>query len=171
MTDTKIEWRKIEGFENYSVSSAGKVRNDETSKVLKGKKNTAGYLQVGIFQNGKRKYLLVHRLVALHFIPNPNYKICVDHTDGDPSNNKIENLRWATKRENGANSRMQINNTSGVTGVCWNKHVSKWQVRIHINGKNASLGYFSTIEEATEARRKAAQEHYGEFCHPSERIL
>lgn len=169
MTEQTIEWRKIEGFENYSVSSAGAVRNDGTGLILKPANNSKGHLQVRLCKNGKPKSLLVHRLVALHFITNPGNKKCVDHINGDKTNNKIENLRWATVSENAANSKIQSTNTSGVKGVHWFKRTSKWCVHIQINGVQTNLGYFATLEEATTVRRAAAQEHFGEFCHSSEK--
>lgn len=176
MTDTIIEWKKIDGQPNYSVSSAGEVRNDVTNFVLNPGKTPFGYLRVNLHKsrvtpskNRSPIQIFVHRLVALHFIPNPENKRCVDHIDGDKTNNKIGNLRWATHQENNMNARMQINNTSGVAGVSWYKRHSKWVVQININGKKTNLGYFATIEEATEVRRKAAQEHFGDFCHSSEK--
>jgi len=175
MTDTIVEWKKIDGHPNYSVSSVGGVRNDITNVVIK-LYECSGYLRVNLpklrvtpSKNRSPNQHYVHRLVALHFISNPENKKYVDHIDGDKTNNKIENLRWATSRENAANARMPTTNTSGVKGVSWDKSRSKWMVRISINGKQTNLGYFSTIEEATEVRRKSAQEHYGEFCNQSEK--
>lgn len=176
MTDTIIEWKKIDGFENFSVSSAGDVRNDVTNVVLKPGKMSIGYLRVNLpklrvtpSKNRSPNQMYVHRLVARHFIPNPENKRCVDHVDSNKSNNKIGNLRWATVSENAVNSRMPTTNTSGVKGVSWDKRASKWGVYICINGKQTNLGYFTSLEEATEVRRKSAQEHFGEFCHPSEK--
>jgi len=169
MTEQTIEWRKIEGFENYCVSSAGEVRNDETGRIFKPSINGVGYFTVCLTKNGECKTQYVHRLVALHFIPNPGSKRCVDHRNGDKTNNKIENLRWATKSENNANSKMRSHNTSGVKGVHWHKRYSKWYVQIQIDGVKTQLGYFATLEEATDVRRAAAQEHFGEFCHSSEK--
>lgn len=169
MSEQTIEWKTIEGHPNYSVSSVGDVRNDKTGLIIKPIKLKRGYRQVHFYKNREYKNLYIHRLVAIHFIPNPENKRCVDHIDGDPSNNNITNLRWATSRENGANSKMQSNNSSGVTGVSWSKQQSKWTVQIRINGIKTNLGNYSTIEEATEVRRAAAQEHFGEFAHISEK--
>lgn len=169
MTEQTIVWRTIEEYPSYSVSSAGEVRNDETGRILSPGKGKNGYFTVTLCKDNKSKSQLVHRLVALHFIPNPGSKRCVDHSDGNPLNNKIENLRWATHRENCANSKMQSNNTSGIKGVHWYKRDSKWQVYIRIEGVSTHLGYFATLEEATSVRRAAAQEHFGEFCHSSEK--
>lgn len=176
MTEQIIEWRKIDGHPIYSVSSAGEVRNDVTNKVLNPGEHNCGYLRVNLpklrvtqSKNRNPNQMYIHRLVAIHFISNSENKKYVDHIDGDPSNNKMENLRWATKSENAVNSRIRTTNTSGVTGVSWFKPASKWRVQIHINGKRTNLGYFASLEEATTVRRKAAQEHFGEFCHSSEK--
>lgn len=170
MTEQIIEWRKIDGYQNYSVSSAGVVRNDKTGRILKPGKNKNGYFMVGLCKNGECKSLDIHRLVALHFISNPENKRCVDHADGNPLNNKLENLRWATISENNINSKMQSRNKSGVRGVYLHKLTSKWRALIRIDGVQTCVGYFTTLEEAATARRKAVQEHYGEFAHSSERL-
>ena len=169
MTEQIIEWQKIEGYPNYSVSSAGEVRNDQRSRILKPRIDGTGYFAVYLSKNGGSKSISIHRLVALHFIPNPENKKCVDHKNNNILNNNLQNLRWATKSENGANAKMRSHNTSGSKDVCWHKRCFKWQVRISIDGVRTHLGYFATIEEATAVRRKAAQEHFGEFCHSSEK--
>lgn len=66
--------------------------------------NNNGYLQIKLIAaNGKRKNELIHRLVALHFIDNPESKPEVDHIDRDRQNNNANNLRWLTKSENNKN--------------------------------------------------------------------
>lgn len=99
-----MSWRKIHGFDNYSVSDAGEVRNDSTGKVKAltlNKRN--GYYYVDLYRNNERTKRPVHRLVAEAFIPNPDDKPTVDHADGVRTNNAAANLRWATFSEN--NSR------------------------------------------------------------------
>lgn len=67
-------------------------------------KNNRGYCYVNLKAiNGKWKHELVHRLVALHFVDNPEGKTEVDHIDRDKTNNNAENLRWATRSENNRN--------------------------------------------------------------------
>lgn len=74
----------------------------------------------------------------------------IDHIDGNPSNNKIENLRPANFASNGWNQKTQSNNKSGVKGVCWNKKQQKWIANCMANGKNNYLGCFSDLKEATK---------------------
>lgn len=94
--------RLIKGFENYSVSTLGKVINNTTGKVKKGTDNYSGkgYLYVDLYNNGKRKRFFIHRLVAQAYIPNPENKPYINHKDGNPKNNRVENLEWCTPLEN-----------------------------------------------------------------------
>lgn len=84
----------------------------------------------------------------------------IDHVDGNPSNNRIENLREATKSENLRNQRLHKNSTTGVTGVVFHKKNKRYGAYIKSNGKDVYLGWFSTLEEAAAARQ-AANEEYG----------
>ena len=89
------EYKLIKNFENYSVSNLGNVKNNNTNKIIK-QYNNQGYKQIHL--NGKS--LRVHRLVAEAFIPNPENKPCVDHKNNIRDDNRIDNLRWATIKEN-----------------------------------------------------------------------
>lgn len=92
----------IEGFENYSVSDIGIVRNIKTGKNKVGILNNAGngYLYVDIYSNGKKSRKYIHRLVAENFIPNTQNKPMVNHIDGNTKNNNVSNLEWVTAQEN-----------------------------------------------------------------------
>ena len=111
------EYRIIEGFENYSVSNLGNVKNNITGKMLKPYLNNNGYLMIRM--NGKHN--LVHRLIANAFIQNSNNKPFVDHIDTSPLNNNISNLRWATAQENQFNSKLNKSNKCGYKGVYYEK--------------------------------------------------
>jgi hypothetical protein len=79
------------------------VRADHHLKereLKQSKAHTTGYTQVGFTHKGKTYRLLVHRIVALTFIPNPENKKCVNHIDGNKSNNHPSNLEWCTYKEN-----------------------------------------------------------------------
>lgn len=93
-----MQWMKIRGKPNYSVSENGDVRNDKTGRILKLHKGTAGYYQVML--GGKTVPLYVHRLVATAFLPNPDNLPQVDHINGDKTDNQKENLRWVSVSEN-----------------------------------------------------------------------
>lgn len=96
------EWKKIKNYENYSVSRYGQVRNDKTRRILK-KIYTNGYESVSLYHEGKSKRFRVHRLVAMAFIPNPYNLPCVDHINTIRVDNRVENLKWCTYKENSNN--------------------------------------------------------------------
>jgi len=76
----------------------------------------------------------------------------VDHKDRNGLNNNIDNLRDLSHSLNHLNADVRSDNTSGHTGVRWNKKAKKWIARIHHQGKEHHLGCFDTIEEAIKAR-------------------
>jgi hypothetical protein len=116
-----------------------------------------GYIRVGFNQ---KKYS-IHRIIFLiHYGYLPEF---LDHIDENKANNKIENLRPATRSENRYNIKKQVNNTSGVKGVCWNKRDKKWQVQITINGKQKTLGQFNNIELADLVAQEARNKYHGAF--------
>ena len=115
----------IEGFENYSVSDHGNVKNNKTGRIMKQHEHN-GYKRLNIEVNKKHYKKLLHVLVAGAFIPNPENKPFVDHIDNCKTNNNIQNLRWATSKENNQNKSMGKNNTSGIVGVSWDKKSNKW---------------------------------------------
>lgn len=105
------------------------------------------------------KYYLAHRIIFKWLYgTDPEY---IDHINGDRSDNRQENLRSVSKRENNRNQSIYSNNTSGYTGVSWKNREGKWVVKaIDLDGKEVFGGYFTDLEEAVEAR-KALQEKLG----------
>lgn len=88
------------GFEDYLVSKEGLIYSLKRNKLMKPFKDSKGYLQIHLFQNGKRVSMKVHILVAKLFVDNPYNKPCVNHLDGDKSNPHYLNLEWCTHKEN-----------------------------------------------------------------------
>lgn len=96
----KEEWKKIEGFPNYSVSNTGKVRNDKKNKEKALVKSSTGYAKTDLYSNGKRFCKRTHRLVGEAFVPNPYNKPEINHKDGNKLNNRADNLEWVNRSEN-----------------------------------------------------------------------
>jgi len=141
-------WKKIEGFEEYEVSDCGRVRRD--GNVLKGVANSAGYLQVGLYKDGTAVRRKIHRLVCLAFLPNPEGKRTVNHIDRNKTNNRLENLEWATDSE----QKLHSPNPVGVSG---HRHIiqrrsGSWEVQIQRNNVLVFCRTFPTLQEAIKAR-------------------
>lgn len=101
MRDTHEIWKPIRETEGkYSVSNMGRVKNNETGTVLKANPIGRGYLKVNLHLKGMRVNRLVHRLVAIEFIDNPENKPEVNHKNGVHQDNRLCNLEWMTGEEN-----------------------------------------------------------------------
>jgi len=149
--DNVEQWRLISGYNNYEVSSHGRVRNNISDKVLKLCENKGGYFKVTLYKDGKKQTRVVHKLVAEAFIDNPNDKQYVDHIDNDRKNNYKSNLRWCSSQENNRNRTKKLNTSSKYRGVYWHKRFKKWHARIKTNGVNKHIGYFDDEESAARA--------------------
>lgn len=113
-------WKNIEGYPNYQVSNMGRVKSLEKTitystnnrwgececkrfceeKILKNYLSKRGYYVVNLSQNGKSTQFKVHTLVAQAFISNPDNKPQIDHINTIRTDNRVENLRWVTNKEN-----------------------------------------------------------------------
>jgi len=132
-----------------------------------GKKNclgkTAGYIKkngYGLVKVSGKQYLL-HRIIFLHHHGFLSQE--VDHIDGDPRNNKIENLRAAIHEQNMKNSKNYSTNKSGTRGVTWHKRTQKWQVDVQVNKRTCYLGTFADKELAELVSIEARDLMYKEY--------
>ena len=116
-----------------------------------------GYEFIGI----NNKVYLKHRLIFMMFHGYLPKKI--DHIDGNPSNNKIENLRKVTQVQNLQNSKLSKNNTSGCKNVYWNKAAKKWQVYCRIGEKLRYFGVYDDLELADLVAQEARNKYHGNF--------
>lgn len=142
------EWKHIDGYTDYKISSLGRVKSCKYNKerLLKERPDGWGYFQVILCNNGIERSYKVHKLVALHFIPNndPNGKFLVDHIDRCVTNNCIDNLRWVNRSENRLNSNQSTLPMYGITTTKF----GKYKVQMNISTVMTYLGCFSTLEEA-----------------------
>jgi hypothetical protein len=91
------EWRDVHEFEGmYQVNEYGTVRNARTGRELKARKNTKGYYQVVLQKDKKSHWKLVHRLVAMAFVPGYVPGLTVDHLNNIKYDNRANNLKWVT---------------------------------------------------------------------------
>jgi hypothetical protein len=157
-------WKDIEGYEGlYKISSFGNVFSVRSNKIMLCKVHR-GYKNLYLNINKQRKFFRISRLVAQHFIPNPENKKLVDHIDRNTSNNHVSNLRWATFSENLGNQLSRKGSASKYKGVSFHKEKRKWISMIGGNKKRIFLGYFHCEKEAALAYNKAAKEIFGEFA-------
>ena len=167
--DKTIEhWASIDGYLNYQVSWFGRVANTKTGRILKPGTNNSGYLFVILSKNGKVKIHYIHKLVAREWVPNPEEKRCVDHRDGDRTNNHFENLRYATDLENQWNKKRRKAGSSLYKGVSWDKRSGEWVVRIKVDSVYKYLGLFEIEKEAAEVYNAAALKFYKKFARLNE---
>ena len=163
-------FRIIEGFENYSVSDHGNVKNNKTARIMK-QTIQHGYHSVALTTGATKFNRKVHSLVLNAFLNNLENKRCVDHIDNDKSNNNISNLRWTTHTENCQNRKINKNNTSSVKGVSYDKTTKKWQANISIDGLQIHLGKFTNLEDAKQARMIKANQVFGIYTNACEKII
>lgn len=167
-------WKDIQGFEGqYKISNTGKVigfiygRSLTPSEVgweRKAYPEGGGYLSIRLSKQGVSKHYKIHRLVALHFIPNPNNYEQVNHKDGNRVNNLVFNLEWVSRREN--NTHWVQNHkksgskrfTSKYYGVSKGDSKVGWNARLQINKVGHYLGFFKTELEAHQAVLKFMKE-------------
>jgi len=95
-----MEWRPVRDYPDYDVSDSGLIYSHKTHKILKQSTNHNGYKSIELFNKDGSKRLLVHRLVAIAFIPNEDELPQVNHINEIRSDNRVENLEWVTAKQN-----------------------------------------------------------------------
>lgn len=139
-------WKDIKGWEKlYEISSTGLVRNKLTNKIIVGDTNNHGYHRVCLYNkhhNPPKQRFFRHRLVAEHFIPNPNNYSEVNHINSDKSINEIWNLEWCTRLEKGTKKY----NYKPFTVIFKNGTIKQYKYKkdlaIEINVTNSCIRYW-----------------------------
>jgi len=159
-------WKTIVGYENYQVSSHGRVLNTYTNRILKPLGNKNGYLYISLCKEAIQKFYLLHRLVARSFLENPQNKRCVDHINKVKSNNNVSNLRFATHSENAQNvgTRRRKKSSSIYKGVAYHKPSKKFIAYINLEGTRYNLGSYRNEIDACRAYNEKASELFGQYA-------
>lgn len=147
-------WKQmIDHNNNYEVSSLGRIRNIRSGVILKGITQTVGYKQVNIRleSDNTAHNLMVHRLVAHYFIPNPNNYPYINHIDENKTNNCVDNLEWCTPQQNTnagtVRKRMSVSKRNIKNPKEWSKKLSEAAIR---RGTHENIGkslYFKLTNE------------------------
>lgn len=121
--------------------------------------NNLGYVQIGIDCG----HYSAHRL-AWMYMHGELPELVIDHINGNPSDNRIKNLRVVTHQQNMWNRMVQSNNKSGYPGVYFNKSANKWHASIRVKGKRIHLGYFTSAKEAHDKYAQASKEYHSHYA-------
>lgn len=160
---TKITQNLIKNFFLYDENKGQFIRIKDKGKGKKGSIvgnfDDKGYVHISF--NGKM-YLL-HRLIWLYkYGKFPVH--CLDHINGNPSDNRLCNLREATVSQNMHNQKLAKHNSSGVKGVRFHKLSKKWEASIKINKKSRYIGLFNTLFDAEVAIKFSREQIHKEFA-------
>lgn len=143
--DGRLYWKKNTSFMNLIGKPAESI-------------DSRGYYTVTF--NGKRA--LAHRVIFFMFYGyTPEF---VDHIDGNKLNNKITNLREATREQNQQNTKLSKRNTSGEKGIVWRKDTQKWRVKIAANNEIYEGGSYKDKEEAIKVAKELRNILHGKFA-------
>jgi hypothetical protein len=170
----------IVGFDGtYLISTSGEIwsvpkgTSNPNGKFLSMQQDKDGYYKVGLVApDGTRKSYIVHRLIALTYLDNPDNKPQVNHIDGNKQNNTISNLEWVTLSENRQHAYdtklqkptqgiLRKDNTSGYIGVGYVKSSNSWTANIQSGYTNYSLGHYGCALDAAKAYDAKAKELFG----------
>lgn len=147
-------WKKVIDYEDcYEISNLGRLRSKDRlikncqgeylkrGTIIKLTKCTNGYLEYILHRDGKIKVFLVHRLVAKHFLPNPNNLPQINHLDENITNNRIDNLQWCTPKENA--------NYGTRNQRCKQNNIKQQKPIIQLDLKGNKIKEYATIGDAS----------------------
>lgn len=150
-------WKDIKNYENtYEVSSYGRVRRKYSNRILKLEEKRNGYIQACLSQNNHVKYVLVHRLVAIAFIPNDDIllKTQVNHKNGNKHDNRIENLEWISPSGNRLHAF-----ATGLQTACNKKKIRCKQLNIIFDSSYSAADFLNNkyFKNAKQVKNVAAK--------------
>jgi hypothetical protein len=161
--ETKITQERLKELFEYREDGTFVRKVSTSNRVKVGDVvgwSTVGNRYVGLTVNGIKTYM--HRMVFLYhhgYLPD-----CIDHIDGNGTNNKIENLREATQSQNLCNIKRKSSNKSGVKNVVWCESSNKWGVFLKVNGRQKYFGVYPDIELAELVAVEARNKYQGQFA-------
>jgi hypothetical protein len=138
-----------------------KVSRSSTKKgTVAGSIRDSGYYRIMIDRKGYQ----LHRMIFLYHHGYLTDGLCIDHIDGNKTNNRIENLREVTQSQNRHNSKIPVTNTSGIKGISFHKKRKKWHACIMLESKSIFLGEYNALEEAEAVVKEAREKYHGEYA-------
>jgi len=148
-------WKPIKGYDKYFISDLGRIKSlkRKEPRYLKAADNGNGYLNVNLRKNGKKKHFYIHRLVAMHFLPNWFNKRCVDHINHIRNDNRVYNLKWATYSENSLNTKYPRGSVSKRKGY------NSYQCQYYPERKKRERKTFKTKEDAENFRQEMYEKY------------
>lgn len=150
---------EIKDFPEYFVGTDLNIYSEKSGKMkmMDGSIGNKGYYRVSLQKDGIQYTKVVHRLIAQTFIPNPHNLPNIDHINQDRTDNRLENLRWVTNKDNSRNQSIAKNNTSGHQGVSFYKrgNYSYWVADWVDNQKKIKVKYFPIKKYGDDAKQLA----------------
>lgn len=153
-----VIWKHIPNYEEYQINNYGIVKSTKYNKEkiiaqqgCSKRDNKYRYMSIKLSKDGISKRIRIHQLMAISFLgyKMDNDNVVIDHINNNGLDNRLINLQLITKHDNRVKDKKPI---SGVTGV--SKARNKWRARIVINKKEIIIGYYKSIEEASNAYNK-----------------
>lgn len=141
------QWKDVIGFESiYQVDEVGNVRRKSTGRIRKPQFTNDGYKTLILHQNKKKKHFTIHRLVALHFVPNPNNYEFVNHKDLNKTNNHYQNLEWCTHLMNMQHAFANNSRGSGKRFIKSEQNIDRiWNKKYEYDGQSLTVKEWAKV--------------------------
>lgn len=166
-------WKDVSEYEGlYQVSNYGRVKSlHGKEKILKPHTDSTGYVKLWLYKDGNKKMYSAHRLVLMTFNPIANMEqLEVDHINTIRTDNRLENLRWCTKKENHNNPLTRLHNSESLKGEnnpMYGKHHKEESIKKMSDakkGKSLSEEHRKNIGESNKGKHKGENNpNYGKF--------